>query len=245
VIVRTTTPKLTKCDKAILYQRSVHPKLLRTAPPSALTSIPGVLRQAATPSDVLPKGGRPTTDYSVLWIKYVRLLATSGNTRYFLSPGIYDDPLPAACRATLSAKERREEAQDDREQRQGSVSLEPFDRVQGGNEGAIPLTKQAIEHGNVFIFPASGASATPAYGIVPDGVATVTVSGRSGRPVSSAVADNFFLTRVPVSLQGTADKTEVFTVQWHSVSGALIKTLSVKIHVLSSTIPARASPPAA
>lgn len=236
-IATTATHKLTKCDKAILRRRPVHPKLLRGAPPAGLTSILGVLRQPATPSDVLPKGGRPTTDYSILWINYVRLLGTNGNSRYFLIPGVYNDPLPAACRSMLSAKERRQKALYDREQRQGSVSLEPFDPAQGGNEGAIPLTKQAIEHGNVFISPGPGASTTPAFGIVPDGVTTVTVSGQPGRPVSSNVTGNFFLTRVPVSLRGTAgNQTEVFTVQWHAANGAVLKTFSVKISVLSGSL---------
>jgi hypothetical protein len=167
------------------------------------------------------------------------LLATSGRTRYFLIPGISVDPLPAACRGMLSAKERREEAQDDHEQRQGSVSLEPFDPAQGGNEGPFPLTRQAIEHGDVVIFPGPGASTTPAYGVVPDGVATVTIAGRAGPPVSSVVTRNFFLARVPVSLRGTAhSQTEVFTVQWRSASGAPIKTFSVKILALSGTISA-------
>lgn len=179
-IAAAAPPKLTKCYEAILHERPVHPKLLGTAPPTGLTSILGVLRQPATPSDVLPKGGRPTTGYSVLWTKYVRLLATSGSTRYFLIPGIYHNPLPVACWATLSAKERREEAQDNREQRRGSVSLEPFDAGQGGNAGAIPLTQEAIEHGDVFITPGPGSSTAPAYGIVPDRVATVTISGQSG-----------------------------------------------------------------
>jgi hypothetical protein len=237
-VATTATLKLNKCEQAILHARHVHPKLLRTAPPTGLTSILGVLRQPSTPSDILPKGARPTSDYSVLWINYVRLLATVGSARYFLIPGIYADPLPAACRAQLSARARREYAQADRDQRHGSASLEVFDRTPGGNESAIPFPKPAIERGVLEIFPAPGASRAPAYGIVPDGVSTVTIAGRTGQVVRAAVSDNFFRAHVPVSLRGNSKtgKTEVFTARWYAADGKLLKTFSIELHSLSGTV---------
>ena len=219
------------CAKAIAHQRRVHPKLLRTAPPGGLTSLLGVLRQPATPRDVLPRGGRPTTGYSVLWIKYVRLVASAHRTRYFLIPGIAVDPLPPACRALLPAKDRRELAKFDREQRSGSVSLEAFDRH--GGSGPLPFTKQVIEHGVAVIAPAPGARVAPAYGVVPDGVASITIVGATGRAVTAAASNNFFLMRVPVKLKAAAGgvKAEVFAVQWHASDGTLLKRFSESIKI--------------
>lgn len=228
-------PKITEaCAEALVHQRPVHPKLLPTRPPAGLTSILGVLRRPATSSDVLPEHGVPT-GYSVLWITYVRLLATSTHTQYFLIPGVYDDPLPAACRSTLPPKLRREERRYDRAQRHGSVSLEAFGRT--GGEGAVPLTRGAIERGDVFIFPAPGSTTTPAYGLVPDGVAAVAITGRAGRTVTTTVAENFFLLRVPVHPKGTAHhKTERFTVRWYAATGAAIKKFVVKLDIRSVTV---------
>jgi hypothetical protein len=229
--------KPTACQREILRARPVHPRLLRGAPPARLTSILGVLRRPTAPRDVLPKGALPSSGYSTLWVSYVRLLGSLGGTRYFLIPGVAVDPLPAACRAALPPRTRRAEAQDDRQQRYGSVTVEPFDPSQGGNEGGVPWTNQRIIHGSMVLFPTSAAKSSTtatAYGIVPDGVAGVIVAGRFRHPVSVPVVGNFFVVRVPLHLAGSgAVRSAAFTVQWRAADGALIKTLSAKIQVRS------------
>jgi hypothetical protein len=75
-------------------------------------------------------------------------------------------------------------------------------------------------------------------GIVPAGVSTVTIAGRTGQAVRAAVSDNFFRARVPVSLRGNskAGKTEVFTARWYAADGELLKTSSIELHSLSGTV---------
>jgi hypothetical protein len=217
------------CDNALAHQHTFHPKLLRTAPPPALTSILGVLRRPASRGDVLPRGGTPKTEYRVLWIKYVRLLASgSGPKRYFLIPGIWVDPLPLACRTTLSAQAQRSEARNDREQRSGSVSVEAF--TSSGGEGPIALTKQEIERGTVL--PDISAKSIGLYGIVPDGVAAVTVSEGSGQPASAKVRGNFFRVKLPDTASTT---TQALTVRWHAASGRVLKTFPVTFASLTGS----------
>lgn len=228
--VAATSPLITKaCANAIAHLKPVRPKLLPSAPPARLTSTLGVLRRPATTGDALPRVAGPLFDYSVVWTRYVRLLAIGqAGTRYYLIPGIWVDLYPPACRKTLPAKLRKQEAQADREQSHGSVSLEAVS--QSGAEGQVPLTSEAINRGDVYIEPARHASTTPAYGVVPDGVASVTVRGRAGAPVSAEVINNFFLMRVPVHLTGPKrDRAEVFTVDWRAADGATLKTFSAEI----------------
>lgn len=232
-------PALPKaCEKAVLRQRPVHPKLLRSAPPAGLMSILDVLRRPASSSDVLPKGDIPT-GYSAVWIRYVRYLATGpDHTRYFLIPGMFADPLPRVCRSTLSARQRRQEVRLDREERKGSVTVQAIYSHHAG-EFAIPITPSEIGRGDVLIVPGASTSTASAYGIVPDGVSSVTVSGRGGRPVSSPVSANFFLMRVPLRFRRAAHgfRTERFTIRWYAADGTVAKTFSYRLNFLSESFP--------
>lgn len=232
-----TPPMLPKaCTKAVLDERPVHTKLLRGVPPAGLMSILAVLRRPASASDVLPKGAMPT-GYSSLWIRYVRYLATGPDrTRYFLIPGIFTDPVPRACRSTLSARQLRQVVQLNREWGKGTAIVEAVYPKHSG-ELAVPIALREIQRGDVLIVPGLGTSTAPAYGIVPDGVVSVTISGRGGRPVSSLVTANLFVMRVPLRFKRAADgaKTERFTVQWHAADGTVSKTFSYGLNFFSES----------
>ena len=193
-------------------------------------SILGVLRRPAGPGDRLPTGALPTRDYSVLWVRYARQLVRVGDTRYLLIPGIVADTLPAACRSSFSAKQLRKIEQEDRQQRAGSVSLEVYDRHQGGNEGPLPLTRQDLDRGVTELTPLGlKPKVALGFGVVPDGVASVTVTGARGRRVAARVVDNFFHVRVPVDFRGGLEKFETFTVTWRDRGGAVLKVRRFKV----------------
>ena len=126
----------------------------------------------------------------------------------------------------------------DREERQGSATVAALYSHHAG-EFAIPIASSEIERGDVLIVPGVSTSTASAYGIVPDGVSSVTISGRGGRPVSSLVTANFFVMRVPLRLRRGADgfKTERFTVQWRAADGTVSKTFSYRLNFLSETFP--------
>ena len=193
--------------------------MLHTAPPAALTSILEVLRHPARNADQLPAGAIPP-GYSVLWNDYVRLLAAGPDRiRYFLIPGI--DTVPSACVSLLPPSARRRFQTEAREQRKGSVSLEALGSE--GGLGAIAYTSQNIEAGKaLLVIPGRSSSTTFVSGVVPDGVAAVTITAASATPVTVPVANNFFLTETPMGGQ------RFLVVQWHAADGSISKTVRIR-----------------
>jgi hypothetical protein len=61
------------------------------------------------------------------------------------------------------------------------------------------------------------------YGVVPDSVASITVTVGGGPPTTSPAVNNFFLTQIPAP---HADQPFTITQQWFASNGALIKTTS-------------------
>ena len=156
------------CLHAYEHERLAHPRLSDGAPPTALTSILGVLRRPATPADALTQSQLPNVFYSRLWIKSVRLLEIGADgVRYYLVPGIFDHPRPAACLLDLPAAERHADQLEDRQQRLGSVTV---DATAPDIANSPALTRQAIEQGSPsFGLPSVTSSSASIYGIVPDG----------------------------------------------------------------------------
>jgi Cytochrome C oxidase, cbb3-type, subunit III len=210
----------------------VHPRLLRTTPPAALTSILEVLRRPASSADRLASGEIMRLGYSALWIDYVRLLDTGpGQTRYFLIPGIENPRLPAGCVRTLSPRERRRYESRVRARRAGTVTLEAR-----GKEGldAQSYTAPAIEAGKTLLVTAGPSNSTfVVSGLAPDGVASVTIATANGNVEAAPVAGNFFLTQTPAG--GLAP----LTIQWYATDGSLIKTIHIE-HL--SVLPIKSGP---
>ncbi|MFI4992086.1 MAG: c-type cytochrome [Solirubrobacterales bacterium] len=208
------------------------PRLLLTAPPVALTSILEVLQRPRSSAAELPPGGVPGLGYSVLWVNYVHLLATGPDrTRYFLIPGIRDVQLSAACLHSLSPSERHEY---ETQLHTGSVTLEAVKDEE--RAGAIPYTAQAIEAGRALLaIPGQSNSTTTISGVVPDGVASVTITAANGATATAPVTNNLFLAELPAS------ELKPLTVKWYAAGGSLIKTARIE-HVPGSALPAIGSP---
>jgi hypothetical protein len=214
------------CIRALHRQVLHRPKRLTTEPPTTLTSILGVLRGPSTPPDQLPAealAGISPNAYSALWLGYARLLDATGDKRYFLIPGVYEPPpLPEVCVKLEPPRVRRLSAKALRLGPRGPVvTLEAY----SANEtGGIPYTASGVQAGtaNNIAFGLPG-QATTFYGLVPDGVASVTVTAGGAPPIVVPVANNFFLTQIPVPPAG---KPYTITQQWYAADGTLIKTVS-------------------
>jgi len=212
------------CAKSLKRQFAHHPKHLTTVPPEALTSIPGVLRRPATPTDRLPAealAGIVPYTYSTLWLGSVRLLDTVGDKRYFLIPGVYaPPPLPGACVKLQSPRERRLVKGPQLEPRGPVVALEAYSPDESGG---IPYTASEVQAGTANNTAGRPGSTTTFYGLAPDGVASVTVTAGGAPPTSVPVANNFFLAQIPAL---HANTPYTITQQWYAGDGTLIKTVS-------------------
>ncbi len=196
------------------------PQVLFTAPPVALSSILEVLRRPRSGFGELPPGGIPQLGYSVVWFDYIHFLASgSGGTRYYLIPGIREVQLPTACLRLLSPSARREYEAEARAGRAGSVTLEAF----GGEAEAAAMlyTAAAIQAGGTLLaVPNPSNTVLAIAGVVPDGVASVTITAADGATATAPVTNNLFLARPP------AGSLKSLTVQWYATDGSLIKTIN-------------------
>jgi hypothetical protein len=226
------------CRRALRRQFSHRPRRLTTVPPATLTSILGVLQRPATPADEIPAealAGIVPYAYSALWLGSVRLLDTVGDKRYFLIPGVYaPPPFPEVCVKLEPPRVRHLSEKDPQVGSYGPVvTLEPYSAHQ---TGGIPFTASEIQAGtaNEPALERSG-STTPFYGLVPDGVASVTVTAGGAPPTSVPVANNFFLAQIPAL---HANTPYTITQQWYAADGTLIKTVSrtTILHELNTSL---------
>jgi hypothetical protein len=177
-----------------------------------------VLRNPQSATTTLPPGGIPRSGYSVVWFNYVRSLGAGPNrTRYFLIPGIEDVRLPASCLRSLSPHARREHEAEEHAQRAGSVTLEAFN---GEDEAAaFPYTVETIKNGNTLLAVTDPSNSTLAIAdVVPDGIASVTITAASGKTTPAPVTNNLFLAPPPGRLKS-------LTIRWYAADGSLIKTI--------------------
>lgn len=195
------------------------PRVLFTAPPAALSSILEVLRRPRSGPAELPPGGIPQFGYSVVWFNYVHFLASDpSGTRYYLIPGIRDVQLPTTCLRLLSPSERREYQAEARAGRAGSVTLEAFSSEAQAAGGVY--TAATIQAGGALLaVPNPSNTILAIAGIVPDGVASVTMTAANGATATAPVTNNLFLTRPP------AGTLKTLTVRWYAPDGTPIKTI--------------------
>lgn len=213
------------------------PRLLFTKPPAALGSILEVLRRPRTSAAELPPGGIPRFGYSVVWFNYVHFLTRGPDqTRYYLIPGIKSMQLPASCLRSLPPSVRREYEAEARAQRAGSVTLEAFsDQAIDSEEalGTVPYTAQAIEAGDILLAIPSRTVRGPSTsmiilaGVVPDGVASVTITATNGNTETAPVTNNLFLAELPAS------GLQSLMIKWYAANGSLTRTIpSGQAHVV-------------
>lgn len=198
------------------------PYLLHTSPPRAFISMFEVMRHRTTSADELPKGALVENGYSEIWIDYVRLLAVGpGRTRYFLVPGIAPSLTPTPCVVSSTDVHAPKESE-------ASVSLDEFDGTEG--LGPTRYTASVVRNGGAIVVkPGPTPSKSVIDGIVPDGVASVTVGASSGPAITATVANNLFVAEVEATARVT------FTVRWRSSDGAIIKTIPLNTTTISFT----------
>jgi Cytochrome c len=226
-----------------------HPRSLSSLPPGALTSILEVLRRPASSGDRLPAQLGLRFGYTGVWVGYVRLLASGPDaTSYFLVPGVDALRLPSACLRELSASKLRRYLKESREQRAGSVKIDAYSQTGGSLSAAY--TPSEIQAGKAILVVPEAPTHGEVSGLVPDGVASVTLTAPDGTSQTVPVTSNLFL--APVSDTGSTIVGENIgqlkpppvprstTVQWHSASGAVIRTFTIPTRTLTAPLQAAA-----
>jgi hypothetical protein len=213
------------------------------SPSHALLSVLGVLNRPATPADKLPRWLRKNADVRGKYVRYIRRARVKDGISYYIVPAASSSaplPLSAACSAAMVAALKAELPQIPGQLRAATVALQErllaadtarrgadsggviclmsYSRdVSGGTCGA---TRSGIEQQGVI------ASFGPLSGVVPDGVAQVTVrytasDGRGERSVTSDVVGNVFATSARTARQAASP-----TMIWRAADGRIIKTVT-------------------
>ena len=237
------------------------PTTITRPPPAALLSILGVLRQPATPGDQPP--ARILAHDAELYVNYVRLAQTaSGRRWYVLVAGSNFRPpanverclaaqsadfraelpsIPKALRAETSqmfeTQQRAARGRYSQPVRPVGVSLLGVNSAGGGGGGGGG-TATLIDNQGMWLSEGGGTGADPARtlfaGVVPDGVATVTLhypagklggfSRRTGPAITVTVPAVNNVVVVSVERAGN-QATGAVTTTWRAANGTIIKTI--------------------
>lgn len=236
-----------------------HPPLrgsfIHGSPGSALLSILGVLRRPAVRTDRLDP--QPLEGVAHVYVGYVRRALVYDGVSYYIAADRNDFSalLPAArCRAlevaalnrelpripaslrkptqvlqtTLLAQDRRLVAGEPRQ----TICLATVSKNSGGAE--CGLGAAAIKHG---IAPSDDQGIFS--GVVPDGVATVTLHLREkdGQATTGTapVTGNMYAIRVPKAINGVNGVAPVLSFVWRSADGGVLKDVyAPDAHALAS-----------
>ena len=201
-----------------------HPARLRGAPPAALLGALGVLRRPAGAQDSLPAEAGLLLGYAGVWERYVRLLGVlPDGTHVFGLPVLGFDPFSrAVCLRGVPARARAMLRRAARSRQGPQLSLLTISDDGSGESSSPGSGARAIAAGAaVTVRPSLFSAHTTVYGVVPDGVATVTVAIGAAVSPPSPVADNFFVTVVPVRV--TRGRIPSVLITWRSASGATLK----------------------
>ena len=242
-----------KASKAPVCQPpSVKPTVSDGSPSPGLLSMLGVLRRPATRSDQprVPHVSAPLYPAGVqgVYVRYVRRAQVKAGISYYVIPAARldaDAMFVAPCRAKQVAVLRSELRRVPAGERASTLTLQArwlalFARagqqgegvclmgfaaaLAGGGGGACNTASEA-EHGDLTESTGSTYS-----GVVPDGVATVTVhyparNGVAATTLTSGVVGNVFAIRIPGLTLGGGPPP---TVTWRSATGQVIKTISTR-----------------
>jgi hypothetical protein len=180
------------------------------APSARLLSMLGVLRRPQTAEDTLPaplNPGDPPRFGEGIYVKYIRLARLVAGVKYYIVP---------------VAKGRGPQC----DMREG-VSLETVEAIGQASGGVV--TAKEIENGKLTGARWIGGGGVE-YGVVPNGVAKVTLrfpsaSGKRGLRASVTVSpkDNIYVATVPPAASGPLPVSPK-TVIWRSRKGSVLKT---------------------
>ena len=96
------------------------------------------------------------------------------------------------------------------------------------------MTASEIQAGTVNQIALGQPGATAAFfGVVPDGVASITVSTGSAAATTVQVTDNFFVTQIPRPRPNTPS---TITQQWYAADGTLIKSTHTTVTLRTRTV---------
>jgi hypothetical protein len=179
-----------------------------------------------------------------IYVRYIRRARWRFGAGYFIVPAGNIDPvalIPERCAAEQQRALQQELPQIPARLRAGALALEPlylanwrYDRLPhpgvcllalnstGGGDVGCGMTASDIESGTVWTGGPTGVGVV--YGLVPDGVATVTVYYRGRRPITVHAIDNVFIVPDPgrrFPNDGFPDK-----MVWRSATGTVIQTIS-------------------
>ena len=222
-------------------------------PTAAVLSVLGVLRRPSTPADRLPatlyRDGRPLLlgEPSQVYVRYIRRARVVNGVAYYLIPGVIGSPPPPTrvlnrCYAEEMQALRNRLSHVPGAQRTSTLSVgatvfaearasaekqRPYDgvteldwqlRATGGGGGSGAASAATIEKQGML-----GATDSDVFGVVPSGVAKVTLEwGGKRRPVTTDVINNVFV----VSTPGAAAEFPPPKMIWRAANGRAIKTVA-------------------
>lgn len=239
------------CQRRPLNRR---PTTSQGSPDPSLLAILGVLRRPARPTDklpprvvgrdhtLIPNGSLPPA--KEIYVRYIRRARWRYGAGYYIVPAGDIDPVapvPKRCAAEQQRALQQELPQIPARLRAGTLALEPlylanwrYDLLPqsgvcllalnstGGGDGGCGSTVSDIESGTVWTGGPTGVGVV--YGLVPDGVATVTVYYRGRRPITVHAIGNVFI--VPDPGQRFPNDGFPAKMVWRSATGAVIQTIS-------------------
>jgi hypothetical protein len=224
-----------ECAHALTRRQQRQPQRLTTMAPVALTSLVGVLRKPAAPTDRLPAGGLyaiEPSEYRAVWPRATRLLGTGADrTRYYVVIGIRSpQSFPLVC--VKGAQPRRTRSAKPEPPLGAVATVAQFRSFPGGEDtAAIPFTASAISAGRATSIEPAGpvAALAPYVALVPDGVSSVTVTVGANQPTGVPVTANLAVAEIPNPREG-----DIVTERWYSPDGTLTKTVSETRKVATS-----------
>lgn len=210
------------------------PRRLHGPASADLSSVLGVLRRATASADALPRSS-PVSDMSDLrsvYIDRVRLLGVlPDGAHVFLIPGRSRRPprVSRACLRRLTRRERRFVEQElrilARRARHGTFTVLKVSDDGSSFDSSGGYDAPAVERGQIFSVSSSIFRAlTTVDGVVPDGVAQVSVNAPGTQPQTVAVASNYFVAQLAVGL----GENPPLTFTWRSADGRPIKTIPAR-----------------
>lgn len=226
------------------------PTLSEGTPSRETLSILGVLRRPAARTDLprVPHASQPLypIDANSVYVRYVRRALVKDRVSYYIIPAasVVEDPqFSARCRATQVAVLRSETPRIPAEDRSSTLALQArwlalfahtqptggavclSDFAASGAGGGTCSTAAEVERSGEMESEGSTLS-----GIVPDGVATVSLhypaaKGLPALTVTTGVAGNLFAASVS-RMAETGNWPP--TITWRSATGQVIKTISTR-----------------
>jgi len=229
---------------------SAKPTESEGSPSSGLLSALGVLRRPAIRSDqpTAPHASTPLypTEVQDIYVRYVRRAQVKAGISYYIIPGarlIQDPEFTPRCRASQVAVLRSELPRIPAGERASTLALQArwlalFARMGLSGEGVCLSAFAASGVGGGSCVTAAQAeqgglqqsNGSTFSGVVPDGVATVTVhypsnKGAAALTITSRVVGNVYAVRIPGLTPGGGPPP---TIIWRSASGQVIRTISTR-----------------